>query len=257
MSEELKNLVREKYSEIALSQGSCCGSESITCFSDSYNNLDGYVPEADLGLGCGLPTEHAAIQAGEIVLDLGSGAGNDAFVARGLVGHAGRVIGVDMTEAMIEKARRNSEKLGYDNVEFIFGEIENLPLADSSADVAISNCVLNLVPDKARAFAEIFRVLRPGGRFSISDIVIQGELNPALQKAAELYAGCVSGAMQREAYLDVIRLAGFAEVRVAKEKSIRLPDELLRQYLSEEALREFRRGGASIFSVTVLGRKPL
>jgi arsenite methyltransferase len=216
MEKDLKAIVREKYTEVAVASSSCCGPADCCApggidFSEGYEGLAGYAQEADLGLGCGLPTEYARIQPGDTVLDLGSGAGNDVFIARQLTGPEGKVIGVDMTEAMIAKARANQRKLGYDNVEFILGDIEALPLPNGAVDIAISNCVMNLVPDKAKAYREVFRVLRPGGHFSISDIVLQGELPPQLQQAAVAYAGCVAGAMQKEEYLAVIAQCGLCQ----------------------------------------------
>lgn len=263
---ELKQLVRDKYSEIALqskeqNETSCCGatcggSNDTAVMAEDYAQLPGYVPDADLGLGCGLPTEFARIREGDTVLDLGSGAGNDCFVARSIAGPAGKVIGVDMTEVMIEKAKRNAAKLGYDNVEFRLGEIEDLPLASNRVDVVVSNCVLNLVPDKEKAFAETFRVLKPGGHFSISDIVLSGRLPAGLQHDAALYAGCVSGAIPQEAYLDIVRKAGFVNIQVQKQRRITLPDELLRGYLSPAETESFKNGSTGIFSVTVYAEKP-
>jgi arsenite methyltransferase len=225
----IKEMVREKYGKIAQGAGKtgCCGSSDVSCFSDDYTRLDGYVPDADLGLGCGIPTEIAQIREGDVVLDLGSGAGNDAFVARSIVGESGRVIGVDMTESMIHKARANASSLGFTNVEFRLGDIESLPVEDNSVDVVISNCVLNLVPDKRKGFEEIWRVLKPGGHFSISDIVAEAELPEDVQKSAEAYAGCVAGAMLRNDYLALIRETGFVLVGVAKEKPLSIPDELI------------------------------
>lgn len=265
-SEELKAMVREKYSEIALqtkeqNQSSCCGSGGCstvdyTIFSDDYSKLEGYNPDADLGLGCGLPTEFAMIRKGDTVVDLGSGAGNDCFVARSMTGIAGKVIGVDMTDAMIEQARVNAAKLGFDNVEFVKGDIENMPVSDNMADVVVSNCVLNLVPDKAKAFSEVYRILKPGGHFSISDVVIEGTLPDGLQHAAELYAGCVSGALQKEAYLGLIADQGFKGMTVQKEKQITLPDDLLSAYLNEDELAQYKQSGLGIFSITVYAEKP-
>lgn len=255
---DLKTHIREKYEGLAGGGGGCCGSgaSDVVSIGESYADVEGYAAEADLGLGCGLPTEVAALQPGETVLDLGSGAGVDAFVARRAVGLTGRVFGVDFAPAMIEKAQRNAKKLGYGNVEFLHGEIEALPVADESTDVVISNCVLNLVPDKAQAFREVFRVLRPDGRFIISDIVSTGTLPQAIRGAAELYAGCVAGALPRGEYLSVIEQAGFAAVTVAKEYAIDLPDEVLRPHLDDEALEAFRRSDAALLSVTVAGAKP-
>lgn len=265
-SEELKAMVREKYSEIALqtkeqNQSSCCGAGGCstvdyTIFSDDYSKLEGYNPDADLGLGCGLPTEFAMIKKGDTVVDLGSGAGNDCFVARSMTGIAGKVIGVDMTDAMIEQAKVNASKLGFDNVEFVKGDIENMPISDNLADVVVSNCVLNLVPDKAKAFSEVYRILKPGGHFSISDVVIEGTLPDGLQHAAELYAGCVSGALQKEAYLGLIADQGFKGMTVQKEKQITLPDDLLAAYLTEAELAQYKQSGLGIFSITVYAEKP-
>lgn len=264
--EQLKALVREKYAEIARQPreqnlSSCCGAGGCstvdyTIFSDEYGHLEGYNPEADLGLGCGLPTEFADIRPGDTVVDLGSGAGNDCFVARSLTGPQGRVIGLDMTGAMIEKARANADKLGFANVSFRLGDIENMPIGGNTADVVVSNCVLNLVPDKRRAFAEIFRILKPGGHFSISDVVVDGELPAGLQDAAEMYAGCVSGAISREDYLGIIREAGFSAIAVQKSKSISLPDDILSAYLDTEQLEAWKTSGTGIHSITVFARKP-
>jgi arsenite methyltransferase len=265
-AEKLRQLVREKYSTIALQSkeqnaGSCCGSggcstEVYNIMSDDYTALEGYDPNADLGLGCGLPTEYALLKVGDTVVDLGSGAGNDCFVARSIVGEQGRVIGIDFTEAMIDKARVNSEKLGFNNVEFRFGEIEKMPISNGSADVIVSNCVLNLVPDKAKAFSEIFRVLKAGGHFSISDVVLQGELPVNLKEASEMYAGCVSGAMQKSEYLACIEAAGFKNRKVQKEKVISLPDDIVSNYLSESELFAYKNKAAGIFSITVYAEKP-
>lgn len=178
-------------------------------FADDYSNLKGYNEAADLGLGCGLPTEFAKIQKGQTVVDLGSGAGNDCFVARAETGETGQVIGLDFTPEMIDKARTNAKKLGFSNVRFIYGDIEAIPLEDNVADVVVSNCVMNLVPSKEKAYAETYRILKPGGHFSISDIVIEGELPEELKKAAEMYAGCVSGAIQKDDYLSIITKSGF------------------------------------------------
>ena len=236
--------------------GACDISSTYSTFAEDYSPLQGYAADADLSLGCGLPTQFAHIQKGNTVVDLGSGAGNDCFVARAEAGNTGRVIGVDMTSAMIDKALANTKKLDYQNVEFVLGEIENLPLEDNLADVVVSNCVMNLVPDKAKAFSETFRILRPGGHFSISDVVLQGNLPEGLQKSAELYAGCVAGAIDKEDYLQIIREAGFDNIQVKKEREITLSDELLRQRLSSEAVTVFKESHNGIFSVTVYAEKP-
>ncbi|MBF9253710.1 arsenite methyltransferase [Pontibacter sp. 172403-2] len=266
-AEELKKIVRDKYSEIALqpreqNETSCCGATGCgtvdyAIFADSYTSLDGYNADADLGLGCGLPTEFAQIRKGDTVVDLGSGAGNDCFVARALTGETGKVIGVDMTEAMLAKARGNADKLGFNNVEFRLGEIEALPLPDNHADVVVSNCVLNLVPDKQKAFSEMFRVLKPGGHFSISDVVLVGELPEDIVKAGEMYAGCVAGAIQKAEYLQIIHETGFENITLQKEKAILVPDEILKDYLDAAGIRRFRESNTGIFSITVYGDKPL
>jgi SAM-dependent methyltransferase len=256
---EIKAAVRERYGAIAGAPSStcgCCGEAGANLVGDMNEGVAGHVGEADLGLSCGLPTHHAGIREGDTVLDLGAGAGNDAFVARALVGERGRVIGVDMTAGMVDRARANAAQLGYANVEFRLGELEALPLADASVDVAISNCVLNLVPDKAGAFAEIFRVLRPSAHFCISDIVTSAPLPQAVRAAAEFYVGCVAGAMERDRYLELIRGAGFSEVRIAESRTIELPDSLLSQHLDGEELAAFRAAEIRLLSVTVLGTKP-
>ena len=264
---ELKELVKQKYSEIALqdketNQSSCCGAggcstEVYNIMSDDYTTLQGYNPDADLGLGCGLPTEFAQIKAGDVVVDLGSGAGNDCFVARNLAGPTGKVIGVDFTPAMIDKARKNAEKLSFHNVEFRQGDIENMPISANVADVVISNCVLNLVPNKDAVIKDIFRVLKPGGHFSISDVVLVGNLPEKIRNAAEMYAGCVSGAVQKQIYLELIELNGFSNITIQKEKAIVIPDDILIRYLTQEEITTFKNSEAGIFSVTVFAQKPV
>jgi arsenite methyltransferase len=253
-NEQLKELVKEKYGQIALqdkseNESSCCGAggcstEVYNIMSEDYTTMKGYNPDADLGLGCGLPTQFAKIKKGDTVIDLGSGAGNDCFIARHETGETGKVIGIDFTTAMIEKARANAEKLGFNNVEFRQGDIEHMPVGANIADVVVSNCVLNLVPDKLAVIKEIFRVLKPGGHFSISDIVLVGELPDALRKDAEMYAGCVSGAIQKEVYMEMIRLSGFKNITIQKEKAIFIPDDIL------------SNGNTGIFSITVFAEKP-
>ncbi|MBL7773477.1 MAG: arsenite methyltransferase [Chitinophagaceae bacterium] len=265
-AEQLKELVKQKYSEIALqskesNQSSCCGSGSCSTevyniMTDDYSNLEGYQPEADLGLGCGLPTRFARIKPGNTVIDLGSGAGNDCFIARKEAGEDGRIIGIDFTPAMIEKARQNATKLGFSNVEFRLGDIERMPVTANMADVIVSNCVLNLVPDKNNVFKEMFRVLKPGGHFSISDVVLLGELPEALRKDAEMYAGCVSGAIQKSTYLQLIQENGFESIQIQKEKPIIIPDDILNNYLDAESLSEFKSGSIGIYSITVYAEKP-
>ena len=259
-AEDIHALVREKYGALARKEASGCGcscapdaADSLDMIGDAYKSVEGYFAEADLGLGCGLPTEHANIKPGETVLDLGAGAGIDAFVARRLVGAEGQVYGVDMTPDMVAKARANAEKLGYRNVEFRLGEIECLPLERDSIDLVISNCVLNLVPDKARAFAEVFRVLRPGGRFCVSDIVASA---PLPDKAAALYVGCVAGAEPEADYLAIVRAAGFHDIRIAKSRRIDLPDDVLTGILTADDLAAMRDADLHVRSVTVVGVKP-
>lgn len=264
--QELKNVVKERYAQIA-EQGktenaaSCCGATTTSnkvynIMMDDYTGTEGYVEDADLGLGCGLPTQFAQIEAGDTVIDLGSGAGNDCFVARHETGADGKVIGVDFTPAMIKKARANAEKLGYNNVEFREGDIDDMPVSDDVADVIVSNCVLNLVPNKEKVINEIFRVLKPGGHFSISDIVLVGELPESLRKDAEMYAGCVSGAVQKSEYLGFIEQAGFQGVTVQKEKPIQIPDDILSKYMPAEEVEAFNKKATGIFSITVYAEKP-
>jgi ubiquinone/menaquinone biosynthesis C-methylase UbiE len=264
---QLKNLVREKYAQIALqdketNQSSCCGAGSCSTevyniMADDYTQLDGYNPDADLGLGCGLPTLFAKIKKGDTVIDLGSGAGNDAFIARHEVGDSGKVIGIDFTPAMIEKARHNAEVRGFNNVEFRQGDIEAMPVGGGVADVVVSNCVLNLVPNKDGVIKEIYRVLKPGGHFSISDIVLEGSLPEAIKTAAEMYAGCVAGAIQKDVYLELIKINGFTNITVQKDKLIVVPDDILSQYLSQEEIQAFKTSGTGIRSITVYAEKPI
>jgi arsenite methyltransferase len=261
---QLKEIVKEKYGQIASQDGiasGCCGSgcgcsiidEAI--MAEDYSTLNGYVADADLGLGCGLPTAFAKLKEGDVVVDLGSGAGNDAFVARSVVGTPGKVIGIDLTEKMIERATINAKKLGYNNVEFHLGDIENMPLNSEVADVVVSNCVLNLVPDKKRAFEETYRILKPGGHFSVSDIVLQGELPDNLKQAAEMYAGCVSGAIQKEEYLQIIKNVGFKNIQIQKERAIDIPQDILKQYISDKEIETLQRSGTAILSITVYAEK--
>lgn len=260
---KIKEMVREKYGGIARKKISCCGSSGCcsaqgaeyTVVGESYDGRDGYVAEADLGLGCGLPTEHADIKPGDTVVDLGSGAGNDVFVARSLVGDTGRVIGIDMTPEMVEKAKLNKEKMGVNNIEFHLSEIEDLPLDENSTDVVLSNCVLNLVPNKKKAFSEIYRILKPGGHFCVSDIVLRGELPKALQKSVELYVGCVAGALQMDEYLAVIKNAGFSGIEVKASKSLRLTDDIIKDFITEKELEIYKGSGPEVLSITVTGIK--
>ena len=264
--DKLKELVKQKYGEIALqdketNESSCCGSgccstEVYNIMAEDYHQLDGYNPDADLGLGCGLPTQFAKIKKGDVVVDLGSGAGNDAFIARHEAGENGKVIGIDFTPAMIEKARRNAKVRGYNNVEFRQGDIEKMPLTSEVADVVVSNCVLNLVPNKDGVIKEIFRVLKPGGHFSISDIVLEGQLPKNLQSVAEMYSGCISGAIQKQVYLELIEQNKFVNITIQKEKKIIIPKDILSSYLSQEEILSFNESQPGIFSITVYAEKP-
>jgi len=265
--EQLKEIVRKKYSEIALqdketNMSSCCGAggcstEVYNIMSDDYTTLDGYNADADLGLGCGLPTQFARIKKGDVVVDLGSGAGNDCFIARHETGETGKVIGIDFTPAMVDKARANAEARGFNNVEFRQGDIEQMPISANVADVIVSNCVLNLVPNKNGVFQEIYRVLKPGGHFSISDVVLVGSLPDGLRKDAEMYAGCVAGAIQKQVYMELIDANGFENVMVQKEKAIVIPDDILKNYLSQDEINSFKTGDTGIFSITVFAQKPI
>lgn len=266
--DNLKELVRQKYAEIALQDkdtnaasccgatSSCCGDEVYNIMADDYTELKGYNPDADLGLGCGLPTQFAKIKKGDTVIDLGSGAGNDCFIARAETGAEGKVIGIDFTVPMIDKARKNAEVREFNNVEFRQGDIEDMPVTSNKADVIVSNCVLNLVPNKHKVFSEIYRVLKPGGHFSISDIVLEGELPAKWKEVAELYAGCVSGAIQKKEYLGIIAETGFANITLQKEKNIIIPDDILGNYLSPEEISQFKASKINIQSITVFAEKP-
>ena len=264
-NKELKEIVKEKYSGIAehSMQSDCgcgCGCSDkepgYSILSADYSRLDGYNPDADLSLGCGIPTQFARISEGDIVVDLGSGAGNDCFVAASLTGVSGKVIGIDMSESMIRKARVNAERTGRNNVEFRLGEIENLPIDEDTADTVLSNCVMNLVPDKQQAFRETYRILKPGGHFSISDIVIRGEMPDSLRKDAELYAGCVAGALKIEEYLKIIRDTGFTAVQVLDDRKTPIPVELLSGNEDSKEIRDFQSGKYGMYSITVYAEKP-
>ena len=263
--EDLKYVVKDRYSQIAnqskfQNETSCCGvggccTIDYAVFAESYEKEKGYNADADLGLGCGIPTQFASIKEGDVVLDLGSGAGNDCFVARAIVGETGKVTGIDFTDAMLEKARANNEKLGFSNVEFVKGDIEEMPLADNQFDLIVSNCVLNLVPNKTKAFAEIYRVLKPTGHFCVSDVVIKGELPEKLQKDAEMYAGCVSGAIDINEYIEIIEKQGFKSIEIHKQKEIEIPVEILKEYLTEEEIQQFKNKEIGIYSITVSAGK--
>ena len=264
-NEKIKEMVKQKYAEIALQNqdtnaSSCCGSggcstEVYNIMTDDYDHLEGYNPDADLKLGCGLPTEFAKIKKGDYVVDLGSGAGNDCFVARAETGESGKVVGIDFTPEMIEKARNNADKLGFNNVEFRLGDIENIPLMSNVADVVVSNCVMNLVPNKPKAFAEVQRILKPTGHFSISDIVLVGDLPEKIKNAAEMYAGCVASAIQMEDYLKIIENSGFKNISLQKKKPIIVPDDILKNYLNDEEIQQYKDSTTRIYSITVFAEK--
>lgn len=267
-NDELKQLVKERYSLLAvnsadLKNGCCCGTNPakpskkvFTLMSENYSKLKGYVPEADLGVGCGLPTEYAGIKKGDIVVDLGSGAGNDCFVARSEVGETGRVIGIDFSPQMIEKARANNAKRGYDNVVFMEGDIENMPLEADFADVVISNCVLNLLPEKNKIFNEIYRVLKPGGHFCVSDVVLEGHFPKEFTDNASMYAGCIASAIQKEDYLNEIIQANFKSMKVERTKTVHIPESVLKENLDEIAYQKYKAGNVGIYSITVTAIKP-
>jgi len=263
--QELKDIVKQSYTKVAeqskdYNLATCCGTtpvsdENYSIMAENYEKLEGYNEDADLGLGCGLPTNFAKINEGDTVIDLGSGAGNDAFIARHEVGVSGKVLGIDFTPAMINKARINADKRGFNNVEFRQGDIDDMPVAENSANVVVSNCVLNLVPDKQKVMNEMFRVLKPNGHFSVSDIVLKGELPDTLLNDAEMYAGCVSGAIQMDEYLKAIENAGFKNIQIQKEKIVQLPDDILLKYLSPTQIEEMKARETGIFSITVYGEK--
>jgi SAM-dependent methyltransferase len=260
---DAKKVVREAYDRIARDADSSCCDSDCGCgdgngYVDvSYEDVAGYHPEADLGLGCGLPLEYASLQAGETVVDLGSGAGNDAFVAAETVGPRGRVIGIDMTESMVMLSLRNAQKLGMTNVDFRLGDIEDMPVRKETADLVISNCVLNLVPDKAAAFGEMYRILKPGGRFTVSDIVIEGDLPRELSLAADIYAACIGGAVKRSHYLNLLDEAGFENITVVAERNREVPKEMLGETGIRELYDHFIADGGAILSITVRGYKPV
>ncbi|MEM1588589.1 MAG: arsenite methyltransferase [Candidatus Bathyarchaeia archaeon] len=225
MEEKIKNYVQKKYSQIAEKNECCCSCASIEdpltqakIIGYSEEELKNAPTEAFMGLGCGNPTALAELKEGEVVLDLGSGAGIDVFLASKKVGSKGLAIGVDMTREMVKKARKIAKKYGYKNVEFKLGEIENLPIEDNSVDVVISNCVINLCIDKLKAFKEAYRVLKPGGRLMISDLVTNGELPEEIRKNLDAWADCIAGAMQKNEYLETIKKAGFKNITIVSEK---------------------------------------
>lgn len=259
--EHLKNFMKQKYGKIAIASNCGCGCDTSDKSQDgltekaAYSQIGGYVREADLGLGCGIPTLQAQIKRGDTVVDLGAGAGLDVFAARALTGNTSKVIGIDFTEEMVQKARANNRKLGYENVEFHSGDIEDLPLPDVIADVVISNCALNLVPDKVKAFREIWRILKPGGHFCISDMVTRGELPAAIRRSAELYAGCIAGALPEKNYLKIIHQAGFRSVEIHQSTQIQLSDDVLTNYLPPDEIKNWDHSKCGIFGITISGYK--
>jgi arsenite methyltransferase len=270
--ENIKKAVQERYGKIAEEASSCCGPKSSCgCGSSSSRDVSasiGYsgeqmqsVPsDANLGLGCGNPVAIASLKPGETVLDLGSGAGFDCFLAANQVGKNGKIIGVDMTPAMISKARQNAKKGEYTNVEFRLGEIENLPAADNSVDVIISNCVINLAPDKAKVFAEAYRVLKPGGRFMISDLVVLKELPEVIRESVQAYVGCIAGALLKDDYLKTVEKTGYKNIKVISEKTYPigdyLDDPMIQSFLKQFGNDEAKEAAASVVSITLTGIKP-
>jgi ubiquinone/menaquinone biosynthesis C-methylase UbiE len=271
---KIKKKVREGYAKIAKQETSCCGSIDVCCGTANspveISKTIGYtdeqlqsVPEgSNLGLGCGNPTALASLHPGEIVLDLGSGAGFDCFLAANKVGPSGKVIGVDMTPEMLRKARENAKKAGYTNVEFRHGEIEKIPVEDTSVDVVISNCVINLSPDKKKVFEETFRVLKSGGRLAVSDIVLLKDLPEKIKNSVEAYIGCISGAILKDRYLQLLKDAGFIDITVTDESSYQLDVVINKprtQALLEETgvtEEEFKKLGGYFVSIKVMGKKP-
>lgn len=258
---DLKDVVKKKYAEIVTENSCCCTTtrsqvDDTYVMKEDYSGMEGYVEEADYNLGCGVPTKHAEISTGDTVLDLGSGAGNDAFIVHRIVGDSGMVIGLDFTMEMITKAIQNKQKLGLKNIDFRYGDIEEMPIDSDSIDVVISNCVLNLVPDKQKAFSEVYRVLKPGAHFCVSDIVSEGEIPPELKKSAELYAGCVAGALPKDEYMDLVEAAGFQDMEIRKERGIDLPEAVLESHLSDTELGNWNSGGVGLQSITLFARKP-
>jgi small redox-active disulfide protein 2 len=263
--EDLKELVKQRYNEVALLDTSetskcCCNPAApskkvFTVMSEDYSNLKGYEPDADLGVGCGLPTQYAGIKKGDTVVDLGSGAGNDCFIAREEVGETGKVIGIDFAPNMLAKARINAEKRGYKNMEFIEGDIENMPLSDASVDVVVSNCVLNLLPRKDKIFKEIYRILKPNAHFCVSDVVLNGVFPKEFTDNAAMYAGCIASAIQRDEYLGEIAKAGFKNIKIEHTKTVEIPDDVLEEHLEESTIQKYKSGNVGIYSITVTGKK--
>jgi SAM-dependent methyltransferase len=268
--DNLKKSIQEKYTVIVgqseyLSEedeacgcgsGCGCGSSSSPDLASDYTEMQGYHPFADLGLGCGTPIEYAHIKSGHTVVDLGSGAGNDCFVARELTGDQGKVIGIDITEAMVEKGRRNAELAGYNNVEFRLGDMEKLPLSDKSAHVVLANCSLNLAPDKPAVFREALRTLKHHGQFCISDIFTRGDFPKGLKMDADMYLGCMAGTTSLDECVRLLGELGFEEITVHDIRKIELPDAMLHYYLPPEEAKVFREGEPGMYAVTLSAEKP-
>ena len=264
---DMKKLVKQRYNELALmdkeSVSCCCNPAApavpskkvYTIMSEDYSQLKGYEPDADLGVGCGLPTQYARIQKGDTIIDLGSGAGNDCFIAREETGETGRVIGIDFAPQMLARAKNNAQKRNFTNVEFLEGDIENMPVPDKTADVVVSNCVLNLLPHKDRIFKEIYRVLKPGGHFCISDVVLNGVFPKKFTDNASMYAGCIASAIQREDYLGEIEKANFTDIKVERTKTVVIPDEVLEEHLDRDTIKKYKAGNVGIYSITVTGKR--
>lgn len=263
-AEEIKNNLRQRFSEIVFQSeeyfeeecgcGSGCGCSSGNDSTDT--EAPGYHPYADLGLGTGNPTRYAGIKQGEVVIDLGSGAGMDSFLARELTGATGKVIGIDMTERMVQKARQNADLAGYNNVEFRMGEAENIPATDKSAHVVIANGLISLIPDKQKAISEIYRVLKHHGRVVVSDMMIRGCMPRGLKQDAEMYAGCLAGTNTVEEYMEMFRERGFEEITLCVERKFELPDAMLHYYLPPEEASGFRDGVPGLYSITLSAEKP-
>jgi arsenite methyltransferase len=254
-SDKIKEEVKKDYGVIAKQ---CCSKSKKCCSkaAEDYSNLQGYVPSANLSLGCGRPTNYAELREGDTVLDLGCGAGNDCFVARALVGPTGKVIGIDMTEEMIQKARENVEITKFNNVEFRMGEIEKMPVVTKTIDAIISNCVLNLVPDKSKAFAEMFRVLKDGGHFSVSDMVTMGKIPEGMQKEAITICRCMASAIPLDLYLSMLKTAGFTGIKVQTQKKIEIPKDMLVKFFNEADATNYMKLEVGIYSSTIYAEKP-
>lgn len=260
--EKIKKMVREGYAKIAKTKNCCCSPKTSKKIGYTKTELQSVPKDADFSLGCGNPVALASLKEGETVLDLGSGAGLDCFLAANIVGEKGNVIGVDMTPEMIDKARENCRKGKYKNVEFRLGEIENLPVADNTADIIISNCVINLSPNKKRVFKEAFRTLKPGGRLMISDIVLLKELPETVKKSVQAYIGCLSGAIMKDKCIELIKDAGFQDVKIVEETRFPI-DFIVNDSTAKAIMKELnipakkaKNFANSVASIKVYGVKP-